>query len=185
MKLDITKEHAFSDIQKYLSPLRQFNEEKARKGMLDDWDEAKHTSDWIKRILKSIQDGGNDRLTVYYWEEKGSIIGVAFALINSESIRTTLAKDGVFPDVESPTLAHLTGFHILESHRGQGRGSSWLTTEILPDLRAKGVQQLYIRSSHYRALSLYEKLGTKVGNYISVSDSKLYKRYGYIYRIDL
>lgn len=48
-----------------------------------------------------------------------------------------------------------------------------------------GLKEVYIKSSHNKALNLYDKLGTVVGNYISISDHQLYQRYGYIYKIDL
>lgn len=183
MKIRITKEHTFNDIEKYLFPVKQFCEEKLRKGMYDDWNEAEHTADWIKKILCSVRNSENGHLDIYYLEEKGKIIGAAFALINSNITLDALAKDGIVPDSEK--TAHVTCFHIIEAYRGKGRGSSWLTGEIFNDLRAQGVKYVYIKSSHNSALTLYERLGTKVGNYISISDSKLYQRYGYIYRIEL
>ena len=183
MKIKITEQHTFEDVEKYLFPIKQFCEEKVRKGMYDDWDEVKHTAEWIQKVLSSIKKHESGRLNVYYLEEGETVIGVAFALINSNITLESLAKDGIIPD--SAEIAHLTGFHIMEAYRGKGRGSSWLLGEIFEDLRAEGVKQIYIRSSHHQALSLYERLGSKIGNYIGISDSKLYQRYGYIYKIDL
>lgn len=183
MKFCVTPEHTFQDIEPYLAPVRQFGEEKLRKGMYDDWNEAAHTADWLKKILSAMQNAQNGTLTVYSLEEDGQIIGSAFALINSTITRDALAKDGVVPG--SDPIAHITCFHILEAYRGKGRGSFWLTHEIFDDLRRRNVKEVYIKSSHNPALPLYEKLGTKVGNYISISDSSLYQRYGYIYKIEL
>lgn len=183
MKTVVTKTHCVEDVEKYLYPVKQFGEEKLRKGMYDDWNEAAHTLDWLNKVLSSIQNGGEDELVIYYLAENDRIIASAFALMNSKLTIASLGKDGIIPDPGK--IAHVTCFHVLEAYRGKGLGSSWLTGEIFGDLRARGVAQVYIRSSHNSALSLYEKLGTKVGNYISVSDSKLYQRYGYIYKIDL
>ncbi|MBQ8409178.1 MAG: GNAT family N-acetyltransferase [Clostridia bacterium] len=183
MKIHITAQHTFEDIEKYLFPIKQFCEEKARKGIYDDWDEAKHTAEWIKKVMSSIQMHEKGQLDIYYLEENETIIGVAFALIGSQITLDSLAKDGIVPD--SKEIAHFTGFHIIEACRGKGYGSAWLQGEIFEDLRAQGVKQIYIKSSHHQALALYERLGTKVGNYIGISDSKLYQRYGYIYKIDL
>ena len=183
MKIRITEKHTFHDIEKYLFPVKQFCEEKKRKGMYDDWNEADHTAEWITKIISSVQNGENGHLNIYYLEENEKIIGSAFALINSDITLDALARDGIIPDSEK--IAHITCFHIIEAYRGKGRGSSWLIGEIFSDLRAQGVKQVYIKSSHHPALSLYERLGTQVGNYISMSDSKLYQRYGYIYRIEL
>ena len=183
MKVCVTTKHTFEDVEKYLSPIKQFGQEKTRKGTYDDWDEAKHTAQWLQNAMASIQTQEQSRLNIYYLEEDQKIIGVAFALINSSITLESLSNDGVVPDAAD--IAHVTGIHIVEDYRGKGRGSSWLQGEVFADLRREGVQQVYIRSSHHKALALYERLGTKVGNYISISDSNLYQRYGYIYKIDL
>lgn len=151
--------------------------------MYDDWNETKHTEDWLKKIISSVQKQGSDQLTIYYKEENEKIIGVAFALMNSDITLDTLAKDGIVPELKE--IAHVTGFHMIEAYRGKGYGSSWLVGEIFDDLRTQGIKQVYIKSSHHQALALYERLGTKVGNYVSISDSKLYQRCGHIYKIDL
>lgn len=57
--------------------------------------------------------------------------------------------------------------------------------EVLKDLKEQGIDTVYIKSSHNKALGLYDKLGKRIGNYIGISDHKLYQRYGYIYKIDL
>ena len=183
MKFCVTKEHTFRDLEKFLLPAIQFGEEKLRKGTYDDWNEAEHTAAWLKKVLCSIQSGDDGNLTIYYLEEDGSIIGTAFTLTDSHITLDALAKDGIVPAPEKTT--HLCCFHIAEAYRGKGRGSSWLTGEIFEDLRAQGVKQVYIKSSHHSALPLYERLGTKVGNYISISDSKLYQRYGHIFKVTL
>lgn len=183
MKFCVTKEHTFRDLEKFLLPAILFGEEKIRKGTYDDWNEAAHTAAWLKKVLRSIQCGDAGNLTIYYLEEKGNIIGTAFTLTDSALTLNTLAKDGIDPD--NVKVTHLCCFHIVEAHRGKGRGSSWLTGEIFEDLRVQGVKQVYIKSSHHSALPLYERLGTKVGNYISISDSKLYQRYGHIFKVIL
>lgn len=183
MRFCVTKEHTFSDIEKFLFPANRFREEKLRKGMYDDWDEGEHTAVWLKKVLLSIQNGEKGNLTIYYLEDNGIIIGTAFALTDSQITLDSLAKDGIIPNCEK--IAHLTCFHIIEAYRGKGRGSSWLTSEVFPHLRSQGVNEVYIKSSHHSALPLYEKLGTRIGNYISISDSKLYQRYGYIFKVTL
>lgn len=183
MKFAVTKEHSIRDIEKFLFPVNQFCQEKIQKGMYDDWNEAAHTEDWLKNVLFSLRNGGEDKLSVYYREENGVVIGALFVLTNSTIMVSAFAKDGIVLDPQ--TSAHVTCFHVLRAYRGKGLGSAWITGEIFDDLREQGITEVYIKSSHHLALSLYEKLGTKIGNYISVSDSKLYQRYGYIYRIEL
>lgn len=183
MKLVVEKGVTVEALASYLSPVEQYCAEKIRKGQYDDWDEAEHTRQWLCGVLDSINTNGHGKLNVYYLEKETEIIGAAFALYESRSLLETLKKDGVAPPNER--VAQVTCFHIIEKYRGHGIGKAWLETEILRDLQRLGVQAVYIRSSHHRALPLYERLGKKVGNYISVSDHQLYQRYGYIFQIDL
>ena len=183
MKFCVTKEHSFSDIEKFLFPVNQFGEEKRRKGMYDDWDEEAHTIQWLKKVMRFIQSGEAGELTIYYLEEDGTIIASAFTLTGSNLTKDMLEQNGI--TTACGKVAHFSCFHVLEAFRGKGRGSAWLFREILPDLRNQGVNEVYIKSSHHSALPLYERFGTKIGSYISISDSKLYQRYGYIYKITL
>lgn len=67
----------------------------------------------------------------------------------------------------------------------RGIGKDWLENEILKDLREQGIKKVYIKSSHNKSLGLYNKLGTRIGKYIGISDNGLYQRIGYIYEIKL
>lgn len=172
-----------TNLAKYLVPVERFGEEKHRLGMYDDWDEPAHTRAWLAQVFSNMQVGSDDRLFVYYLEEKGCVIGSVFVLVGSKLPIKTMADDGVIP--EQTRIAHLTCFHILQSHRGTGLGSRLLKEEILPDLRTQGIREIYIKSSHYGAFSLYERFGTQVGTYVRTSDHRLYQRLGRIYRISL
>ena len=147
MRIRITQAHTMAEIEPYLFPVRQFCAEKRRKGMCDDWDEARHTTDWLEQVLADQQNGEPGELYVYYLEENGTITGAAFALLHSRITLDALAQAGVIPGDEQ--IAHLTCFHILEAYRRKGRDSAWLTGEIFGDLRAQGVDAVYIKSSHH------------------------------------
>ena len=72
-------------------------------------------------------------------------------------------------------------FHILKKYRGIG--TRWLKEVIFPDLIKSNIQNLYVKSSHNRALHTYQRLGKQIGQYIGISDNELYQRLGHIYMI--
>ena len=149
--------------------------------MYDDWNELEHSVKWIKESLKSINENSGDILNIYCLYDKGNIIGVVFILSGSDNIFKFISENNI--DSNNQKIAQLSCFHILKDYRGIGK--KWLQNEVLKDLKNQGIEEVYIKSSHNKALDLYNSLGTLVGNYMGISDSKLYQRYGYIYKIDL
>lgn len=171
----------FDSISKYLYPVEQYGKEKIKNNIYDDWNELEHTSKWIQKILKSINDENGDILDIYYIEDDGKIVGVIFALSGSDNILKFLRECNI--ESTSEKVAQLSCFHIIKDYRGIGR--EWLKNEVLKDLKQQGIKNVYIKTSHNKALRLYDKLGTRVGNYIGLSDNELYQRYGYIYKINI
>ncbi|MBE5820594.1 MAG: hypothetical protein E7310_07305 [Clostridiales bacterium] len=171
---------SFSDIEKYLYPVQTYNTEKKENDMYDDWDEYEHTKNWINNIINEMQNGEDDILDIYYLEENNIVIGVICSLYGSNLINKFLIKNNINTEKKS---AQLSCFHILKKYRGIG--NKWLNDEVFKDLKSQGIQEIYIKSSHNKALSLYNRLGEVVGNYIGISDNNLYQRYGYVYKITL
>ncbi len=181
MKTRVNKDMTFNDINKYLYPVYQYGKEKIDNNMYDDWDEIEHITKWIKNVLKSINKNKGDILDIYYLEDKSNIIGVLFCLSGSDNVQKFLQESNI--KLTNDKVVQLRCFHILKNYRGIGK--KWLKNEVLKDLKGQGVNKVYIKSSHNKALRLYDNLGTKIGNYIGISDHELYQRFGYIYRIDL
>ncbi len=181
MKLRIKKYMTLDDISKYLYPVKEYVQEKINNNMFDDWNEYTHSIKWLKSCLDLISKNSDSILDIYYLEDKGTIIGVIFALSGNKNILDFLNENNV--ETNSKKVAQLSSFHILKDYRGIGK--KWLQNEVLKDLKNQGIEEVYIKSSHNKALDLYNSLGTLVGNYMGISDSKLYQRYGYIYKIDL
>lgn len=181
MKLRVNSDMLFKDINKYLYPVQQYGKEKIDNNMYDDWNELEHTTKWIQKILKSINENNGDILDIYYLEDNSNIIGVLFCLSVSDNLKNFLEESNV--NLINDKVAQLSCFHILKDYRGIGK--KWLKNEVLKDLQEQGFKKIYIKSSHNKALKLYDTLGTKIGNYIDISDNELYQRFGYIYRIDL
>jgi hypothetical protein len=180
MKIRLSSDINLEDIEKYLYPVKSYNAEKKDNGMYDDWDEYKHTKNWVQNIIQEIKSEKDDILDVYYLEENNIVIGVVFSLSGNNLINEFLNENNIRTKNKS---AQLSCFHILKDYRGVG--SKWLKDEVFKDLKQQGIEEIYIKSSHNKALNLYNRLGDVIGNYIGISDHKLYQRYGYIYKIDL
>ncbi len=181
MKIRLNSEMCFRDIEKYLYPVSEYGKEKIINNMYDDWNEYEHTKECLKSFINSIKKKEGDIVDIYYLEEENIIVGVIISLSGSDNIKTFLKEINVAPS--GKRVAKLTCFHILKEYRGIGK--NWLKREVLSDLKEQGIEEVYIKSSHNKALNLYDKLGTRIGNYIGISDNKLYQRYGYIYKIEL
>lgn len=181
MKIKVNSNMSFEDIKKYLYPIEQYGNEKINNNMYDDWNELEHTTKWLEKILKSIKKNNGDILDIYYLEDKGNIIGVIFSLSGNDNLKKFLHQNNIV--LKNEKVAQLSCFHIVKSYRGIGQ--KWLVNEVLNDLQEQGFKKIYLKSSHNKALRLYDKIGTRIGNYIGISDHELYQRYGYIYRIDL
>lgn len=181
IKITVNKGMTLSEIDKYLYPVRQYVNEKFVNNMYDDWNELEHTIKWIDKSLKSINENNGDILNIYSLYDRQNIIGVVFVLSGSDNILKFIKENNIISN--SKWSAQLSCFHILKYYRGIGK--TWLKSVVLKDLKKSGLEEVYVKSSHNKAFSLYNEFGTLVGNYISISDHKLYQRYGYIYKIDL
>ena len=62
---------------------------------------------------------------------------------------------------------------------------NFLKNYVFKDLKDRRIDTVFIKSSHYRAFSLYQKLGERVGTYLGLSEHQLYRRQGNIYKIEL
>ena len=181
MKIRVKSEMSIDEINKYLVPVKEYGNEKINNNMYDDWNELEHTTKWIQKIKNSLEQNNEDILDIYYLKDKEKIIGVIFVLLGNNLIREFMKENNI--SSTSKRIAQLSCFHIIKDYRGIGK--KWLESEVLKDLREQGIQEVYIKSSHNKALSLYDRIGTKIGNYLGISDNKLYQRLGYIYKINL
>lgn len=181
MKLRVKKTMILDDISKYLYPVKEYVQEKIDNNIFDDWNEHDHSMKWLKSCLDLIYQNSDIVLDIYYLEDNKKVIGVIFALSGNKDMLNFFKENNI--ETNSKKVAQLSCFHILKDYRGIGK--KWLQNEVLKDLKKQEIEEVYIKSSHNKALNLYNSLGILVGNYIGISDSKLYQRYGYIYKINL
>ena len=157
----VPNEFSELDLEPFLDPLKRFVEEKKLDGSWDDWNEYEHAK---QQLL-------NQKEPFYAYHiinEDNGIIAVAFFVQNN-----------AFPE----NSLQLTAFHVLKQHRGIGM--EWLKGKILPELKEKGIEEIYVRSSHPKAFSFYDRLGNVVGGYESDSDSGIYHRTGKIWKVEI
>ena len=184
MKVNLTSKQQIEEmLDKILYPVEQFCIEKQELNILDDWNELSHNKERLLQIANEMENGKKYELYVYYIEQDEKVIAVVFFLHEHEAIKKILEKCNI-PEKENVNCMQLTCFHILRAYRG-GLGLTWLKEYIFPDIMHMGIKTIYVKSSHRKALSFYERLGTKIGNYIGVSDTGQYQRVGNIYKIEL
>ena len=181
MKIRVNSDMSFDEINKYLFPVKEYCNEKINNNMYDDWNELEHTTKWIKEILNSLKENKKDVLDIYFLKDNEEVIGVIFSLSGSNLIKKFFEENNIAST--SKQIAQLSCFHIIKKYRGIGK--KWLESEVLKDLKEQGIEEVYIKSSHNKALSLYDRIGSRIGNYIGISDNKIYQRLGYIYKINL
>lgn len=182
--LELNTEEDFKKVVQLLIPIKEFVEEKHKNKMYDDWNEYEHNLHWLSESKKNFLY--NNKLYVYILKDKNKIIGINFVSLGENIIKKFKKDNNLEKESENNNKAGiLSAFHILKKYRNKGIGFKWLNQEVFRDLKTKGIEIIYIKSSHNKALNLYDKLGERVGNYIGISDNHLYQRLGYIFKIKI
>lgn len=171
------------DYSKLMYPVIMYGKEKIENNMYDDWDEYKHTMGMINQLKQNLKEKQDLRIEIYCIEENNVIIGICFFIFGKAYMKKFLEKieESNFNTIDN--CAQLTCFHILKKYRGIG--TKWIKEIVFPDLVKNSIKEIYVKSSHNKALHFYQKLGEQVGQYIGISDNQLYQRLGYIYKINI
>lgn len=159
---------------RYLSPVQKFVQWKLESNKWDDYNEFYHASKLIEQ-LKTHNDVWFDSHLLF---KEDKIIGVLF--IVGGKISQLEKKFSIGKEDESLLLKY---FHIVE--KGNGYGSLWLKSVIMPYYRGKGFKQIYLNSSHKDSFPFYSRLGIKISEYRQESDNRLNKRDGSSFLIKL
>ena len=138
----------------------------------DDYDEVYHCNQLIHQ-LNQEPDISIDYHVMYLDEQY-----VGFVMVSSGKIDANkFFNQPLFKTTESAVV--LNYFHICT--QGRGNGTYWLKEIILPYYQDKEV--MYLKSSHARAFSLYQRLGKEIAQYQSDSHNHDYHRVGKIFEI--
>ena len=161
-----------------LAPILCNTLDKAEHGRWDDYDETAHCC----RLIEAARRDPGLHMEFHTARRDGRVVGICLAT------RGRIAQPLFFPAHLLPAdlsaaMGVLNYFHIAPDARGFGR--RWLRDVILPRFRETGVEQVFVKSSHPRAFSLYRSFGEEAGAYTTQSDNGLHTRQGLMFRITL
>lgn len=155
----------------FLSPLID-NLKVKYQNNYDDYNEVYHCNKLI-HVLAADKDVNVDYHVMYQGPDC-----VGLALISTGKIDAIKYFDQPLFNKDAANIV-LNYFHVAPNARGNG--TNWLKNIILPYYQDK--DYLYVKSSHEKAFSLYERLGQTISSYESMSDNNKFKRNGKIFKI--
>lgn len=159
---------------KYLAPVQKYVQWKLENNQWDDYNELFHAS----RLIESLKAAPNVWFDTHLLYKNDVLIGVLFIVGGKiAGLEKTFNIEN-----ESRSLL-LKYFHIQE--KGNGYGSLWLTSAIIPHYREKGFKQIYVNSSHKESFPFYSRLGEKIAEYKQQSDNSKSTRIGNSFCIPL
>jgi hypothetical protein len=145
----------------------------------EDWDDYHEAFHFTKLVNETRQ---NKKVTVEYHSimNKGTCVGIAMIRYGSSKANDVSLPSNIGIKENSIVLNY---FHIAPEARGNG--TYWLKEIILPYYKKQGFTYAYIKSSHSKVFSLYERLGLEIDEYYTYSDNYLYERKGKVFVITL
>lgn len=180
-KIEINNVENFSKLEKLMYPVKKYVSEKKRYGMYDDYNEYKNMLKWFQDRKQLILNDNKDKVTAYCIKDNKKVIGIVFS-VTGYSVEKLIDKH-LIKGNENKSACQLTCFHIDKNYRGIGK--DFLENYVFEDLKNRKIDIVFIKSSHNKAFSLYERLGEKIGVYFSLSEHQLYRRQGNIYKVQL
>jgi len=157
---------------KYLIPVSRFVQTKLAQNNWDDYNELYHAVHLAERLKKETDIWCD----THFMLKDDSIAGVLLILggkINTWGNRYWIENEEV--------SLFLKYFHI--TNKGQGYGSFWLDSVIIPYYKDKGYRNIYVHSSHEKSFPFYNRYGSEIATYEQMSDNALFKREGKIFLI--
>lgn len=140
--------------EELLYPVIMYGKEKIKNNMYDDWDEYNHTL----KMLHKLDFSQNLKINIYFLEKNSKVVGICFFIFGKEYMEHFLGQTEEIDYNIANKSVQLTCFHIIKQYRGIG--TQWLEEIIFPDLKENSIEYVYVKSSHNRALHLYQKLRT-------------------------
>lgn len=151
----------------YLSPVQSYVQWKLENNHWDDYNELYHAT----RLIETLKAHHDVWFHPHLLVKEDKIAGVL--LIVGGKIGRLENNYQIEEEDHSLLLKY---FHILE--KGNGYGSLWLKSVLIPYYREKGYNQIYVNSSHKDSFPFYGRLGRKIAEYEQESDNQLNIREG-------
>jgi hypothetical protein len=143
----------------------------------DDYNEVYHCC----KLIENVRNNKNMKMDFHIMKKDDKCVGIA--LVSSGILDYSLFfKEPVSISEEAQDVLIFNYFHI--SQEGRGNGETWFKN-IIQYYKSKHYKAIYLKSSHPKVFSMYNRLGTEIGEYSSCSDNNLFHRKGKIFRIAL
>ena len=143
----------------------------------DDYNEVYHCC----KLIEGVKSNKNMNMDFHIMKKDEKYLGIA--LITSGMIDYSLFfKELINIEEEDSKVLIFNYFHI--SKEGRGNGERWLK-KIIQYYKEKNYKAIYLKSSHPKVFSMYNRSGKEIGEYSSKSDNNLFERKGKIFKISL
>ncbi len=161
---------------KFLTPISKNLTDKLNNHW-DDYDEVFHCCNLIERIKKE------ENINIDFHVLTKDDVCVGIALASYSNIKLDIFFNSSINIKENLNdILIFNYFHI--SSEARGNGSVWIK-EIINYYKSRDFKSIYLKSSHEKVFSLYNRLGIELEEYSSWSDNKLFLRQGKIFKIIL
>ena len=143
----------------------------------DDYNEVYHCC----KLIESVKSNENMNMDFHIMNKNEKYLGIA--LVSSGILDYKMFfKEPIQINEYDKDVLIFNYFHI--SQEGRGNGELWFNN-IIQYYKAKHYKAIYLKSSHPKVFSMYNRLGIEIGEYLSSSDNKLFHRQGKIFKIIL
>ena len=158
---------------KYLEPIAKNVLWKIRNKW-DDYNEVSHCC----KFIESVRESRDIWIETHFIKNDSKILGVIFVTGGKVDLNQLFKLNLPYQFQEGKSII-ISYFHIIPEARGVGE--EWLRNVVIPYYREKGIEEIFIKSSHLKAFSLYARLGKEIETYTTQSDNRLYSRKGKIF----
>lgn len=157
----------------YLTPIIQ-NLLFKSENQWDDYDEVYHCN----RLINWVKKNKDMNMDFHIMKKDEKYLGIA--LVTSGKIDYSLFfKEEIDIEEKDSEILIFNYFHI--SKEGRGNGEVWFKN-IIKYYKEKNYKAIYLKSSHPKVFSMYNRLGKEIGQYSSKSDNELFERQGKIFK---
>ncbi|QNF34761.1 hypothetical protein HUW51_19255 [Adhaeribacter swui] len=159
---------------KYLAPIGRYVQWKLEHQHWDDYNELYHATRLVENLLRNPEVWIDSHAILKNNAPAGVILMVGGKIKKLED---------KYPIINEDQSLLLKYFHIQD--KGQGLGSFWLNSIILPYYRALEFKEIYVNSSHPHSFGFYRRIGSLINTYQQPSDNNRYTREGSCFKVNL
>ncbi|MBM7609783.1 hypothetical protein JOD29_003059 [Lysinibacillus composti] len=163
---------------KYLTPIIKNLLYKAENEW-DDYNEVYHCTNLIEKVKKNK----DMKMDFHVMLKDGEYVGIALVTSGIIDYKTFFNESITLNDENKNDVLIFNYFHI--SQEGRGNGQIWFRDVIIPYYQSEKYKTIYVKSSHEKVFTIYNRIGTEIGEYTSNSDNQLFVRKGKVFKIKI